>query len=994
MNIIRLIQLGIGCLSLIVSFSPAQTPSNWGRRNSVDFQILRQNFAQPDMIYAPFVFWFWDQPLDPAKAAEMAREMAAQRFNPGYTHARMNMAGLPDLPREQWLSPLWFEAFGKAMTEAEKAGAYLGFVDEYWWPSFRAADRVLKENPDLYARSLQCHIIDCSAGKSVEIGPSSFSVAARMEKILPQPADPPIKTDSQNQPEPQSINRPKPHRPAIIQSNSLRLIGSGAAFAWQAPSEGNWRIYRFTQYYHPGADGGRLNYLDDRVAPIFLRLAHEPYAKRFGDSLGRSIPGAFVDNEGSWGYKIAWSDTLDRHYREKFSRDIRLWMPLLLDEDVEGIFAKARWEWFDAVSDVYTQTLGATSRWLEQRGMYCISNLWEETLMWQAAAVGDFFKAQRAYSMPGTDCLALNALGPHDFMETRSVTDFENRRFMSEIMGAAGFWGYNPITIKQVANAVTTWGVSHVVAHGIFMTRKLDGNPWLPDWYNENPFWPWMNQWTDFVRRASYINSHGNIFASVLLVNPMDSVWVLSGPGMFDPAFPDRVPVPAVMDLPDKSIADFSNEELKRQSSWWCPPRMDEWFNEKVHKINAVYSQAMTDLTSGRIEYLIADRHYLRRMQIKGRMLYDGDHGFGAVVLPPMVVLPLDAAEKIVAFARTGRRVYSLGELPSGSVENGMNDPKMAELMKELSGLPSFISCPDGLKPLINKRPHGLFSLIRFESGEFALLVQHRLINGRIFYWLANNTGQPHTSKLRLLGSGTVSLWDCETGQIRPIESQQTDSGLLVDLKFGPYDGFWLVADPFEKSNSKDQTAKVQSKNQNIPGAILKLNGPWTIRIDPSTQPKLEHPIEIPGEFTSQSGTVKPLEDWSQWGLGKFSGVIDYETEFSVTNDILNIKKGTGTTSESDQSDSKNIPVPLFVLDLGKVRHCAEVWVNGQSCGKRLWPPFEFDITSAVISGNNRIHVRVGNLINNSYGQSAESGLFGPVVLRSMESSSKGESAR
>ena len=59
------------------------------------------------------------------------------------------------------------------------------------------------------------------------------------------------------------------------------------------------------------------------------------------------------------------------------------------------------------------------------------------------------------------------------------------------------------------------------------------------------------------------------------------------------------MPVPAVMDLPDKSIADFSNEELKRQSSWWCPPRMDEWFGEKVQKINTVYSQAMTDLTSG-----------------------------------------------------------------------------------------------------------------------------------------------------------------------------------------------------------------------------------------------------------------------------------------------------------------------------------------------------------------------------------------------------------
>lgn len=979
----RLVQLGIGYFSLIVSLSPAESPANWGQRKAIDFETLRQYFAQPDMIYAPFVFWFWDQPLDPAQAADMAREMATQRFNPGYTHARMNMVGLPDLPREQWLSPLWFEAFGQSLAEAEKARAYLGFVDEYWWPSFRAADRVLKENPDLFARSLQCHTIDCPAGKTVEVGPSFFTVAARVDKILPQPADPPIKSDEQNKPEPQTVNRPKPHRPAIIQRKSLRLIGSGNAFTWQAPDEGDWRIYRFTQYYHPGADGGRLNYLDERLASAFQRLALEPYAKHFGDRLGRSIPGAFVDNEGSFGYKIAWSETLDRHYREKFSRDIRLWMPLLLDEDVEGVFAKARWEWFDAVSDIYTQTLGSTSRWLEQRGMYCISNLWEETLMWQAAAVGDFFKAQRAYSMPGTDCLALNALGPHDFMETRSVTDFENRRFMSEIMGAAGLWGYNPITIKQVANAVTTWGVSHVVAHGIFMTRKLDGNPWLPDWFNENPFWPWMNQWTDFVRRASYINSHGTIAADVLLVNPMDSVWVLSGPGMFDPAYPDRVPVPAVMDLPDKSVADFSNEELKRQSSWWCPPRMDEWFCEKVHTINKVYSQAMTDLTSGRIEYLIADRHYVMKMRRGTDFSIDENHTVRTIILPPMIVLPIDVAEQIVLFAQNGGNVYSLGELPSGTVEYGLPDWQMKMLMKKLTDLPTFHACPNGLHSVIEKKSKGLLSPVQFESGEFAMLMQHRRIDDRDFFWLANNTGQSHTSKLRLYGWGSVSFWDCETGKIRPIESQQTDSGLLVDMKFGPYEGFWLVVDPMEKIKNKDPESKLHIENQSGPDAFLRLDGPWTIRIDPMIQPKIEHMIEIPAEFTNSAGATKPLEDWSAWGLGKFSGVVDYEAEFAMPNDVPIHNKGTGSTSEPDGSDSENIPIPPFVLDLGKVRHCAEVWVNGQSVGKRLWPAFEFDITPAIQPGQNRLRIRVGNLINNSYGQAAESGLFGPVLVRS-----------
>jgi len=93
----------------------------------------------------------------------------------------------------------------------------------------------------------------------------------------------------------------------------------------------------------------------------------------------------------------------------------------------------------------------------------------------------------------------------------------------SEIMGGSGFWGFNNITIKQAANAAITWGVSHIVPHAIWATRTLQGNPWLPDWFDENPWWPQMHLWSDFVTRASFINSLGHSAADVLLLNPMDS---------------------------------------------------------------------------------------------------------------------------------------------------------------------------------------------------------------------------------------------------------------------------------------------------------------------------------------------------------------------------------------------------------------------------------------------------------------------------------------
>ena len=56
--------------------------------------------------------------------------------------------------------------------------------------------------------------------------------------------------------------------------------------------------------------------------------------------------------------------------------------------------------------------------------------------------------------------------------------------------------------------------------------------------------------------------------------------------------------------------------------------------------------------------------------------------------------------------------------------------------------------------------------------------------------------------------------------------------------------------------------------------------------------------------------------------------------------------------------------------------------MNGKSVGARLWGPYVFDVSDALRSGENEIRVRVANLINNSYGDTEESGLFGPVILK------------
>jgi len=1041
-----------------------KNPPNWGQRKEVTFKALKKDFGNPDMIYAPFIFWFWDEPLNPAKMAEMSRVMCSQGYSPGYAHGRNNMVGLPSLPGEEWLGEKWFSSFDAALKEAEKQKNYLGYCDEYWWPSFQAHGRVLKQHPELKAESLNWQVIDAAGGTEVKVPASFFAVAAQMKnvpgdqtvlQVVPGewiwhkdgkenahtcwfnksfeiPKDRKvvkavIKLSADNEfmlfvngkkiggsktwmeltsfdvteavsigknvmavragnidgpfgliagmavklddgksidirsdsswlcsltiadgwecadfdakgwtpavkiadygSEPWSVIKSESNasNPTQIYSKTIKLIGAGEPFSWKVPQEGAWRVYAFNKFNHPGAfDGQKCNSIDERLAPAFIKIALEPYAARYGGRMGKSIPGDFIDHEGDYGWKLAWSESLDRRFKENFGTDIRLSLPLMVDEDVEGLYAKARWQWFEQVSDLYAGVFRAITDWHEKRGMYTTAHVWEEGLPPQVSCVGDHMKFLRAITMPGQDCLGRKALRVHDFKEIESVAEFQNVRAATELMGAGGFegkpWGtFNPSFLKQAMNAVTAWGMSHIIPHGVFTSRKLTGNPWPPDWYSENPMFPYMHIWNSFTRRVSYINSMGCAAPDVLLYNPLETAWINA----------------------DVSLLDAGMWSMEERSAG----------GRRINHINKIYSDAITSLTDARIEFLVGDRFYVKQMEVKNGRLVRDQFEFSTVVLPPLDILTLDVAKKIVDFARAGGRVCALGELPGASAENGRNDAKIKELMDTLKGLPTFSACgEDFAGQLAKKSVAGLESPVKFVSGEFAALQHRRRIAGKDFFWLVNNTDKKQVSEVVISGvRGEASIWDCETGEVRPVSSADSKDGSKLKLVFKPLEAYWLVFDPKLSARTVAEEPELVK--------VMTVEGPWKVTCDPAIQPVMEYPSAMPSEF--KAGAEKPLEDWKAWGPAKFSGLMDYTKTINV-----------------DKVEKR------MFLDLGKVCHVAEVWVNGKHVGERLWGPYVFDVSKAIRPGKNEIHVRVANLINNSYGDIEESGLFGPVVLQ------------
>lgn len=1052
----------LSCLFLLLSQSCQQKQektrnTKWGDLQTDSYETVKQEFGNPDMIYAPYLFWFWDEPLNRNKVQTMAREMLNQRFNLGYIHGRISMyellkntSGLEHamspsegLPDEEWMTEKWMTSIADIMELAKKKNAYVGYNDEYMWPSGQAKGRVVDGHPELCYEYLTFEVTDVKHGETVRLPESFFTVSARLqeekepvkykytsledniapsgllaydakgvrslgqtltvkepwlsevsvmttfyftrtksgftievrengpagrlikskyfpagqyeddkptvsiEEVLPSgttlyisltPDDSSFDGDmawwykkgNEGQDgcayvdgKPQEdvdfhvklfYKHEKPsensYYEAFINSSTIRLIGEGDAFDWTAPSNGNYRVYTFVKQR-----GGSVNYLDKRGAERFVKIAHKPYVDKFGiEELQSVMPGAICDNEGGYG-SLPWSVQLSQYYKEKTGNDIRLMMPIVIDRDMEEKFAKARYDYFDVISDLYTDFFGTMNDYLQEKDIYYVSNFWEESLQWVARCVGDLMKMQRRFSLPGTDALTMKVHDPHDLMESHSVAAFENRRLELEFMGAGGWGDLTPKNLKTGVNSVIAWGANHIVPHGTFLCRNLRGNVWTPDYYTQLPMWNYLHLWTDFIRRSSFVASQGNVVPDVLILTPLSNAWVLWG----------------------------NSKDL------WGPQGgnitvLNNLFAPEVREINRVYSEALRDLAFNRIEYLVADKYYMGRMRVEGDIMNYNDFEFKSVIVPPMVVMSLSTAETLVEFAKNGGFVYSLGELPTGSVENGMNDEIMKGLMSELQQQENFKLLKDGLVAELKSPATQLKSHIGFVSGEFDMLQKHRIIDGRHFFWLVNNGDDEIVSELEIRGiNGKVSKWDCETGKIKYLSSKTEADNEIVRLKFRPNEAFWLVVEPNEPSDGRLENFTANKQ-------VKVLNGRWSVSLPKDVQPELENKVMCPDSISP-----KQLVDWKYWKElpSNFCGLLDYELKFTL----------------EEAADSA-------ILDLGRVYHFAQVWINGKDCGSRLWAPYEFSVTG-LKRGENAIKVRVGNLVNNNYDMIYESSLLG-----------------
>jgi hypothetical protein len=91
------------------------------------------------------------------------------------------------------------------------------------------------------------------------------------------------------------------------------------------------------------------------------------------------------------------------------------------------------------------------------------------------------------------------------------------------------------------------------------------------------------------------------------------------------------------------------------------------------------------------------------------------------------------------------------------------------------------------------------------------------------------------------------------------------------------------------------------------------------------------------------------LKSWTEKddpGIQHFSGIATYRTTFTCPD--AGTDDGLAAT-----------------LDLGRVAEVCEVRLNGKLAGGRCHPPYCFDVSRQIRTGENRLEIRVANLWHN-----------------------------
>ncbi|MHA4741922.1 glycosyl hydrolase [Dyadobacter sp. MSC1_007] len=933
-------------------------------------------FQKAPREYGPLTRWWL--PGNDITSEELQREirMFAENGFAGVEVQPLTQGLNPQAPKEQqekiysWDSPSYYQHLQAMMQQAEKSKVIVDMNGGSGWPlggSFF--------DPKESMKTLAVSDTVVEAGQSFNAPlpkPGNHSpkpagmMAAMMSKNFVDDkwavplsiiAAKVVKTeDKQTVLDPKSIV----DLSKSVQNNALK---------WKAPSEGKWQIvvtWKVPSGEKPSLIASqKTNYVIDHLDPAIVTKTYDHLlGARTGlqQFHGKPIRAIFNDS-----YEFHTDRLISPDFLQKFKAmngyDITPYLASIFQKGYDhpvylaSMYPKAKppvifsendnwrmmYDYDRTVNEVFAKNfIGTSNKWLENHGMLHRTQAYGFPIdLIGSAGSANIPEAEQLFAEGSEGYLKLVTSGAH--LYNRPVITQES--FVSILRAEMT----TPQKIKMWADKSLACGINQLIYHGT--PYKYNPGEYGPEGWNtwSSPFLPFinfstgMNESDPFWKDIKDINAYlARCQYALRAGKPKTDVLIYM----------------PFIDFTEDQIDLNPEEILERGYLKDIEPDIKGFgvFKPQETRINQWYKKLwpiVNELEKKGITWEFTNDESLQKAVWTSKSLQIGGNAYQALLLTHLPYVNLASAKHINALGKKGAVIWTAGDLPAmqpSYLDFEASDKLTGQLLKEITTLKNVV--PWNSKPYVS-----LSQKVRFASDmAFSRQIVREMKDGSQVRFFWNKSDQWQTLDLDLSADLKNNYWlNGENGAI-----YKSGNG-KISYELPPYGSVSLYAG----ASKPVSPALIKSLPPSFRKAsdVAKIDD-WTLEVGKTVLNK------------------QPAKDWRDIDALKFtSGEGIYRSKFKLNG----LAQGA-----------------QYVLDLGKVYYTAEVKINGKPAGKRLFTPFELNITPFVKQGDNEIEVRITTSRRNGFiGAAAKgdphyaqfkglekttvpAGLVGPVVVKKM----------
>jgi hypothetical protein len=336
-------------------------------------------------------------------------------------------------------------------------------------------------------------------------------------------------------------------------------------------------------------------------------------------------------------------------------------------------------------------------------------------------------------------------------------------------------------------------------------------------------------------------------------------------------------------------------------------------------------------LSQGYAFDFISDKQLSETNFEKGLLQTPGDSFYKTLLIPPCQYMPLTTLKKIVKLAEAGASIIFLEKMPNSPSGYKNYEGNKAEFDTIVKRLNSMAQGGETVVQIANDLPAALWKSgvkreTMFDIGIHA--IRKKTNNGDHLYFISNTQTRPFEGWLPFRDAlDYVVLYDAMTGKSGEGMLRKAGSGTEIFIRLEPSQSLILqtVTDPWGVTRFPYYSPQ---------GKAVTLSGKWRVTFE-SGGPDLPQAFESDSLFYWTNQSHKSYTN--------FSGSAVYETSF---------QKPSGKTDR-------------WLLTLGSVKETAEIFLNGESIGTLIGPPFQVEVNAALLKPENVLQIKVANLMAN-----------------------------